>query len=95
MKSAKGKWFANKLGCPSAQALLPFGTGSRTSAQDVASHLALCGFCDAELHFLSRHQPLIVRHEHAERLQQIRLTAEARLTTRSDGTGDPFRASGW
>ena len=68
MGSFGGSGFEKRRQCPSSETLLAYQQSELSSRQKprIASHLADCDFCAAELLFLSRHPPANERFEVAE-----------------------------
>ena len=57
MRSSSTAEFLKTRACPSAETLLHYGEAALTRARrrQVAAHLAVCDFCDAESRLLARH----------------------------------------
>jgi hypothetical protein len=78
MGSAKDSRFAKLRSCPSSFALL-FHRDAGLLPPELASHLAACDFCSAELYFLSRQQLVLGEHIPAEMPLHLRALANAVL----------------
>lgn len=59
MKTYRTTIFCKQPTCPSSETLLSYGTASLAIEMKatVATHLAACDFCDAELRLLTNHAP--------------------------------------
>jgi hypothetical protein len=76
-----GHGFSKTLLCPSSEELLSFST--KPSANDrhlLIAHIAECGFCDAEMRFLSKYPPPPVTIEPAVMPAHLRLLAQCLLS---------------
>jgi hypothetical protein len=65
MSAERVESFVKTRSCPSAEALLALqlDQASAQLAQKLTSHLAVCDFCAAESHFLSKHQPASLHYD--------------------------------
>jgi hypothetical protein len=82
MSLSFAKLFCKTGGCPTSQALLAY-LRSFTNPNDVAyieRHLAVCDFCSAELHLLTRHHIQVEEYIFAEMPAPLRRLAEDLLT---------------
>ncbi len=80
MKTYRTSTFSKQLTCPSADTLLSYSKTSLASElkTHVATHLAGCDFCGAELQLLTRHAPTSV-----ERYQPVKMPAPLRYLAES------------
>lgn len=82
MGSERVESFVKTNSCPSSEVLLAFQLyqSSRQDSEDLRSHLAVCDFCAAESHFLSKHQPSpSLQDGPTEMPQHLRLLAQSLL----------------
>ena len=81
--SSVSQSFSKTLLCPSAKELLSFRFGTLTTERSqISAHLAQCGFCDAELQFLSSYPPPPTDYVPAVMPEHLRVLAYCLL---SDG----------
>jgi len=92
MGSVSTAIFCKRKTCPSAEMLLLYHDAvlARTFAREVAAHLAVCDFCDAELYLLTKFPPLglpnhtpVMLPEPLYRLAKELLTGAPRLLSRT------------
>lgn len=59
MRSLSTASFRKQKSCPSAEMLLRYSEAglTRVASRRVATHLAACDFCGAEMHLLKQHPP--------------------------------------
>jgi hypothetical protein len=82
MKTYRASTFCKQLTCPSSDTLLSYGAAGLASElkTHVATHLAGCDFCHAELQLLTSHAPVAAEHyEHAKMPAALRYLAESLL----------------
>ena len=97
MGSLGGSGFGKKRRCPSSDLLLSYHQYDLSAEQTsrVASHLAICDFCAAELQLLSRYPPAQELCERTPMPGALRALAEALfLKDRSRTEALLFRISG-
>jgi hypothetical protein len=84
MGSLGGSGFEKKRRCPSSNLLLSYSQSDLAAEQtsQVASHIAACGFCAAELQLLSKHPPAEEFWEPAAVPPHLGALAEALLFSR-------------
>ena len=76
-----GHGFSKTLLCPSSEELLSFiAKPSANERRLMIAHVAECGFCDAEMRFLSKHLPPPVRIKPAATPAHLRLLAQCLLS---------------
>jgi len=94
MGSTKDGRFAKLRSCPSSFALL-FYRDTGLLPHELTSHLAVCDFCAAELHFLSKQQ--LVSGEQGPVQMPLHLRALAHAVLRAErpylGTDDFLKSS--
>jgi hypothetical protein len=83
MKTYRTSVFCKQLTCPSTDTLLSYGAAGLASElkAHVATHLAGCDFCGAELQLLTRHAPAanVEHYERAKMPAPLRYLAESLL----------------
>lgn len=83
MNIYKATKFCKQLTCPSSETLLSYGAAALASELQthVATHLAVCDFCDAELELLTRHAPAAApkHYEQTKMPAALRYLAESLL----------------
>ena len=88
MGSAKDGRFAKLPSCPSSFALL-FYRDAALLPHELTSHLAVCDFCAAELHFLSKQQLVSGGYQSVQMPLHLRALAHAVL-----GSERPYLGAG-
>jgi len=81
MSSARANGFAKTRGCPTSQNLLLYQTSELPSEKvaKIDSHIAICEFCTAELHFLAAHPSTSDGYRTADMPLHLRVLAEGLL----------------
>lgn len=75
-----GHGFSKTLLCPSSEELLSFIATPSANERRLIAHIAECGFCDAEMRFLSKYPPPPVTIEPAVMPAHLRLLAQCLLS---------------